>query len=745
MTTIVTRSGKGSPLENSEVDANFTNLNTDKVEKSGDSMTGNLSFGDNDKAIFGASSDLQIYHDGSNSVIADFGTGSLFLAGTDMFIQNASNENYITCNSDSTVKLYYDNAEKLATTSTGIDVTGTVTADGLTVDAASVVAVRNAGTAELKIHGNVNSSAAVPTLSFIRGTGEYAFADAYTDHQLYSAGGSLYIKSGASGSSQLNAFFSTGGDVGFYDPTGANASFVYDASSQLVVNEDSRDFDFRVESDTNTHALFVDASNSYVGINTTPNTIFEVTNPTKATDTVNTLLTQRWSRKQTGAVKWGNSIDLLLGSYESGTINSRTRVDFQLADGATDTPDTTVMTLQGNGNVGIGVSNPSNLLTLGAAGGPTMRLSDNTSGVFGIVTSGSNGDLTFSADHGDTGSATDIIFKSDGGTERMRIYSDGVIKAQNTIRSAGQIRATGWFGSAAADSLGLGVEMGMSGGQGYILVYNRSDNTYGNLSFNVDQSISLDPIYDGGEIRINDTSKDTAFRVESDSKTHALYVDGGTGYVGINQSNPAADLHIARVGEATLMLSDLDGTNYNASIGSNGGSFNFVSRSGSSNGQFTFYGYDGTGFDTHTLLDTITLTTSTYSNGWCTVGMLTSVGGSYMQIKTNIYRSSKMYYMHLIGAGGYNGENTDTILTGYAYAPRIGVQDSGFHGYTNNGSHGIVDVYYSSDDYMCIILDGQNNYGQYRYTLGSHASGYANSSRPRVTGYVGTSTTTRYY
>jgi hypothetical protein len=34
MTTIVTRSGKGSPLTNAELDANFTNLNTDKIESS---------------------------------------------------------------------------------------------------------------------------------------------------------------------------------------------------------------------------------------------------------------------------------------------------------------------------------------------------------------------------------------------------------------------------------------------------------------------------------------------------------------------------------------------------------------------------------------------------------------------------------------------------------------------------------------------------------------------------------------
>ena len=35
MSTITTRTGKGSPLTNSEVDNNFTNLNADKMEKSG--------------------------------------------------------------------------------------------------------------------------------------------------------------------------------------------------------------------------------------------------------------------------------------------------------------------------------------------------------------------------------------------------------------------------------------------------------------------------------------------------------------------------------------------------------------------------------------------------------------------------------------------------------------------------------------------------------------------------------------
>ena len=40
MATIVTRAGKGSPLTNTEVDANFTNLNADKAELSGAAFTG---------------------------------------------------------------------------------------------------------------------------------------------------------------------------------------------------------------------------------------------------------------------------------------------------------------------------------------------------------------------------------------------------------------------------------------------------------------------------------------------------------------------------------------------------------------------------------------------------------------------------------------------------------------------------------------------------------------------------------
>ena len=97
-------------------------------------VDGNVTFGDNDKAIFGAGSDLQIYHDGSNSYISEEGTGSLAIRAENLVLQNSdSSKNYGQGINGGAFEINYNGVKKLATTSTGIDVTGTVTSDGLTV------------------------------------------------------------------------------------------------------------------------------------------------------------------------------------------------------------------------------------------------------------------------------------------------------------------------------------------------------------------------------------------------------------------------------------------------------------------------------------------------------------------------------------------------------------------------------------------------------------------------------------
>ena len=101
--------------------------------------SGNMTFGDSNKAIFGAGSDLQIYHDGAHSYISDQGTGNLRILAGEFNVKSASgNTDMIYAVNGGAVTLYNNGNAKIATTSTGIDVTGTVTADSLTVDGTAV-------------------------------------------------------------------------------------------------------------------------------------------------------------------------------------------------------------------------------------------------------------------------------------------------------------------------------------------------------------------------------------------------------------------------------------------------------------------------------------------------------------------------------------------------------------------------------------------------------------------------------
>ena len=117
-------------IDDSLGDVDFYEDTGTTPKMSWDASAETLNFVDNAKAYFGASNDLQIYHDGSHSYIADVGTGDLYIrGGADLRLQTPTSENGIIVNQDSSVQVYFNNAVKLTTTSTGIDVTGTVLTD----------------------------------------------------------------------------------------------------------------------------------------------------------------------------------------------------------------------------------------------------------------------------------------------------------------------------------------------------------------------------------------------------------------------------------------------------------------------------------------------------------------------------------------------------------------------------------------------------------------------------------------
>jgi hypothetical protein len=81
-------------------------------------------FQDDVKANFGTGSDLQIYHDGSDSYIDDTGTGWLRLRGNGGVILSSysEGETMLQATRNGAVNLYYDNSKKFETTSAGVTV-----------------------------------------------------------------------------------------------------------------------------------------------------------------------------------------------------------------------------------------------------------------------------------------------------------------------------------------------------------------------------------------------------------------------------------------------------------------------------------------------------------------------------------------------------------------------------------------------------------------------------------------------
>ena len=95
---------------------------------------------DNEKIKIGTGSDLQIFHDGSNTFINNTSSsaGALSLKSHDINIMSSGSETMASFVEDGAVSLYHNNTAKIATTATGISVTGNVIYSGgsLTVEAA---------------------------------------------------------------------------------------------------------------------------------------------------------------------------------------------------------------------------------------------------------------------------------------------------------------------------------------------------------------------------------------------------------------------------------------------------------------------------------------------------------------------------------------------------------------------------------------------------------------------------------
>jgi hypothetical protein len=315
--------------------------------------TGGITMPDNAKAIFGDSSDLQIYHTGTYSLIADTsGTGPLRVVTNTFQLNNAADtQNMIAAAEGGAVTLYNAGNAKLATTATGIDVTGTVVAGagtallpsitttgdlntGMWFPAADTIAFSEGGVEALRIDssGGLITNPAAGGHAVFNEAGVDADFRVESDgnaNMLFVDGGANYVGIGSAtnysaklaveGTKTLSAgipnyqlsviddtamgagnggaitlwgkyttagSYAEGASIEAYKSNGTSTNYQYGMwlktrthggsmddrlfmdQVQTVFNETGADTDFRVESDTNTHALFVEGSSGNVGIGT---------------------------------------------------------------------------------------------------------------------------------------------------------------------------------------------------------------------------------------------------------------------------------------------------------------------------------------------------------------------------------------------------------------------------------------------------------------------------------------------
>jgi hypothetical protein len=376
--------------------------------------SGDMTFGDSDKAIFGAGSDLQIYHDGSHSIIADAGSGNLQIRANDFQLLNAANTQNIIRGYDATgaVSLHYGGAEKLATSSSGVYVTGTVTADGLTVETSTDTQGKFSGWSVI----GANSSSGAIELgqnSAYQGIMSYV-ADGNTrflfDNTYGSTGSTFEFRTNTAATAKTHLKVEGSGDISFYEDTGTTAKFFWDASAE------------RLGVGTTTPNAPVDSQLS--GSGGLP---------------VSSGTDQTYGSLRVGAT----SFDTILDMGSAGASGAWLQASDKTALGT----NYSLLLNPNGGNVGIGTSSPSNTLDLRK---DTPAFSQTSSSGAYYTTLGTNVDYTKSfvlnnkgseiITYGDdtgyglnlNGGASNLIRFTTNATERMRIDSSGNLTLKNT-------------------------------------------------------------------------------------------------------------------------------------------------------------------------------------------------------------------------------------------------------------------------------------------------------------------------
>jgi len=472
-----------------------------EVTSTGIDVTGNATFDDNGKAIFGAGSDLQIYHDSSDSYIDEVGTGNLLINANNLRLRDTSGNPYLLGNSGAEVRLYHSGNTKLQTTSTGIDVTGTVTADGLTVD--------KEGTDHLKITDTSSSNALTVGIGNTVGTVAVDPTNSVASSKLdFSIDGSTAIR--------INA----GGDISFYEDTGTTPKFFWDASAESL----------GIGTDSLSGKLHVKTSASSALINASADDLI-VEHSGSGGITV-----------ASGASAYGSMFFADSGSSVAGYIQYLHGADYMRFG----TNGSEAMRIDSSGNVGIGTSSITAGRTLETVGG-RVRF-DNTADAYHI-------DLAVNGNtYAYIGSDTDnhLVFYNGIGTERLRIDSSGNVKIGT---------GTDRFSYLTASSANLQIDGGVvfepgSGNNVELFNYRSTDMLFGNGGT---EAMRIDS---SGRVGIGTSSPAEELHISSSVPKIQIQDSDGTNQYGQLYHSAGSTVIQARnnTSDGTIIFQKYDGT-----------------------------------------------------------------------------------------------------------------------------------------------------------------------------------------
>ncbi len=216
-----------------------TELLTDTTPQLGgvlDTNGNNIEFGDSsgaevERLKFGVGDDMEIYHDGTNSVILEQGGGDLYIQNNANFeiLNEAGDEAKAKFITDGAVELYHNNVKKFETTSSGATVTGTLTATAFSGDGSGLTGVGGGvGNVEAWVNfdGTSNTIRDDGNVSSItdNGTGEYQINFTSTVTADYATIGSvnrnngtnkdIFLSFGNAGTSDVDVFtLDSGGNL----------------------------------------------------------------------------------------------------------------------------------------------------------------------------------------------------------------------------------------------------------------------------------------------------------------------------------------------------------------------------------------------------------------------------------------------------------------------------------------------------------------------------------------------------